>query len=46
MRSWLKRGVLAGGVLGVVGLLLMFGPGQVLADSSTTPEIKVGLLAQ
>ena len=45
MRSWLKLGVLAGGALGVVGLLLMFVPGQALADSSTTPEIKVGLLA-
>jgi PTS system mannose-specific IID component len=45
MRSWLKFGVLAGGALGVVGLLLMFVPGQALADSSTTPEIKVGLLA-
>ena len=43
MRTWLKRGVLAGGALGVLGLLLMLVPAQVLADSSTTPEIKVGL---
>jgi PTS system mannose-specific IID component len=44
MRAWLKRGVLAGGALGVVGLLLMLGPASVLAaDPGSTAEIKVGL---
>ena len=45
MRTWLRRGVLAGGALGGLGLLLMLCPASVLADSSTTSEIKVGLLA-
>ena len=45
MRSWLKHGALAGAVFGCAGMLLMLGPGQVLAASGSTPVIKVGFVA-
>ncbi|MGD0862129.1 MAG: PTS system mannose/fructose/sorbose family transporter subunit IID [Candidatus Limnocylindrales bacterium] len=45
MPAWLKHGALAAGAVGIIGLVLLLGPAQLFADSSTTPEIKVGLVA-
>jgi len=43
MPVWLKRGALATGALGFLGLLLLLMPTAALADGGATQQVKVGL---